>query len=287
MSKRIEKPAKTDMNTPIEERPSGEWSDFEAFWIVRLIDVEGDWEGEKMLGEVVGSTDGMAVGHLVGLNVGAMLGPVVGDIVGWTDGMGVGDLVGLNVGAMLGPVVGDIVGSTDGMAVGDIVGLNVGAMLGPVVGDIVGWTDGMAVGDLVGKFDGRNVGKVVGDFVGRGVGLQTAGLSQIYRNALVQGRSFQLEVETSNKTTQSSFPMLLSGCKSAKLRYKDVPCEHWNDPSVKMSFKQDQTFPPEAVLYLLYKKIFSSTESTRTREDPSDAQASLAALHVAVVDERE
>jgi hypothetical protein len=130
-----------------------------------------------------------------------------------------------------------IVGAID--VEGELEGAWEGEKLGTFVGEIVGWIDGMGAGDMVGIGEGLKVGD------NEGIEKAAAGLSQIYRVEAVQDTSFQSDDDKWNKITQSSLFWLLLGSGGAKLRYKDVPCEHWNDPSVEMSFKQDQTLPTE------------------------------------------
>lgn len=122
----------------------------------------------------MGALVGLMTGILVGFAEDGLIdGAHVGVIVGFTDGLRVGTLVGADgtkVGVIVGFLVGDRVGlREDGFAV---TGLDVGVYdTGFIVGDFVtGWTDGDGDGFTVGLLlDGADVG-LLGLIVGVRVG---------------------------------------------------------------------------------------------------------------------
>eukprot|EP00981_Chlorochromonas_danica_P006648 scaffold1446_cov175-Ochromonas_danica.AAC.26 len=74
------------------------------------------------------------VGIIVGTSVGSAVGAMVGIIVGTSVGSAVGAMVGIIVGTSVGSAVGITEGSVEGLKVGKGLGLSVSAKLGAMVG---------------------------------------------------------------------------------------------------------------------------------------------------------
>ena len=137
----------------------------------------------RLVGAVVGDTEGDAVGALVvGFDAGDTVGSVLGLWVGCDDGDAEGSGIGAPEGAFDGVKVGDndgaVAGDDDGACDCDVAGDRVGLLLGlggdcvsRLVGAAVGDTEGDAVDALVVGFDaGDTVGSVLGLWVGCDVG---------------------------------------------------------------------------------------------------------------------
>ena len=136
-------------------------------------------EGLKVEGEVVeGLIDGEDEGRALEIGVGTAVGlALLGEMVGFAEGGA--ELVGATEGTALGAIVGLPVGGKDGIIVGrEEVGLLEGLVVGVKVGAVDGVLVGRPLGMTVGGFEGMDDGVLEGLFVGLLLGDNDVGVEE-------------------------------------------------------------------------------------------------------------
>ena len=127
--------------------------------------------------EKISPADGIAVGRLLGAELGTNDGRSLGKIDGADDCTKVGAKEGGRVGLLLGVSEGKLDGNEVGTEEGSKLGVSLGISEGKVVGIKVGVEEGSKVGISVGLFEGRLVdGLFEEGELGRGKGLGLGGI---------------------------------------------------------------------------------------------------------------